>query len=350
MSTTALPPPRPIVPGPPLGWGVLAPGGIAGRFVAALHAHTAQRAVAVGSRSTDRAAAFASQHGIDRSYGSADELVSDPGVDVVYVAAPHQAHAPLALQAVAAGKHVLVEKPFATGRDEAKAVVDAARAAGVLVMEAMWTRYLPQLDVVRQLLADGAVGQVDLVTSDFGFQLPFDPSSRMYDPARAGGALLDAGIYPLSFISSVLGSPADVVARGALAPTGVEYKASVLMTYAGHDAHGIATTSTQAAYPVLATVSGSQGRIDVHSPFLAASGVTFTPGGWGRDAAPLTWRDTSHPDLYAAMHHEADALASYVGQGLLESPVHPLSEVVDVIATIDEVRRQLGAPVSPGGA
>jgi predicted dehydrogenase len=344
LSPNALPRPRPVLPGPALRWGVLAPGGIAHRFVSALHQHTPQRAVAVGSRSPERATRFAHEHGIVRAHGSTEALVADPEVDVVYIASPHQAHAPQALQAIAAGKHVLVEKPFATDRAEAQAVVDAARAAGVLAMEAMWTRYLPQHDVVRQLLADGAVGEIDLVTSDFGFQLPFDPDSRMYDPARAGGALLDAGIYPLSFISSVLGAPADVVARGALAPTGVEYKASVLLTYAGTAAHGIAVTSTQAAYPVLASVSGSEGRIDVHSPFLAASGVTLTRGGWGKDPQPLTWVDTTHPGVYDAMHHEADALASYVGMGLLESPVHPLDEVVAVISTIDEVRRQVGVP------
>jgi len=349
LPRSALPPPRPVPAGPALRWGVLAPGGIAGRFVTALHAHSPQRVVAVGSRSADRGRRFAAEHGIPRAHVGVEALVSDPDVQVVYVASPHQAHAPQALAAIAAGKHVLIEKPFAVDAEQARVVVDAARSAGVLAMEAMWTRYLPQFDVVRQLLADGDVGEVDLVSADFGFQLPFDPGHRMYDPARAGGALLDAGVYPLSFVSSVLGPPAEVLARGALAPTGVEHKASVLLTYAGTSAHGIATTSTQAAYPVLASVSGSLGRIDVHSPFLAASGVSVSTGGWGKDPGTLTWRDTTHTGVYDAMHHEADALASYVGQGRLESPVHPLNEVVDVIRTIDEVRRQLGVTVDPRG-
>jgi len=345
MTIHTLPVPRPLPTGPILGWGVLAPGGIAGHFVSALHARSPQRVVAVASRSAQRAAHFAADHAIENSYGSAQQLLEDPAVSVVYIAAPHQAHAPLARAAIAAGKHVLVEKPFATSAAEARQVADEARAAGVLAMEAMWTRYLPQLDVVRQLLDEGAAGRIDLVSADFGFQLPYDPTSRMYDPAQAGGALLDAGIYPLSLISSVLGAPSRVVAAGALAPSGVEYKASVLMTYAGSDAHGIATTSTQAAYPNTAVISGSTGRIELLSPFLAPSGVRFTPGGWGSGAQGLEWLDQRYPSLYDSMHYEADALAAYVGQGRTESPLHPMEETVNILATIEQVRQQLGVTV-----
>jgi predicted dehydrogenase len=321
----------------------MAPGGIAERFVTALHAHTTHRVEAVGSRSPERADRFAARHGIERRYSSYEALAHDRQIDVVYVASPHHEHAHLATLAIEAGKHVLIEKPFATSEKEARAVAEHARRSGVLAMEAMWTRYLPQADIVRQLLDNGAIGEIALVNADFGFQLPFDPNSRIYDPKLAGGALLDAGVYPLSFVSSVLGTPQSIVARGTLAPTGVESKATVLLTYADSDAHGVAMTTTTAAYPVSATISGSQGRIDVLSPFIAASGVRLTAGSFGSEAKPAVWHDTRYPGIYDAMHYEAGALASYVGQGRTESPVHPLDETVAIIATIDEARRQIGA-------
>ncbi len=137
---------------PPLRWGVLAPGKIAGAFADAVHRNTCQRVVAVGSRSSDRAKAFAAQHGAERAFGSYEQLVADPGVDAVYVASPHSEHRSLALLAIAAGKPVLVEKAFTRNAIEAREVVSAARAQKVLVMEAMWTRFLPQMDVIAQLL------------------------------------------------------------------------------------------------------------------------------------------------------------------------------------------------------
>jgi predicted dehydrogenase len=319
----------------------MAPGGIAERFVTALHAHTPHRVEAVGSRSRERADRFGARHGIERRYGSYEAVAQDRQIDVVYVASPHQEHARLAGLAIDAGKHVLIEKPFAVSEEEARDIAERARRSGVLAMEAMWTRYLPQADVLRQLLDEGVIGDIELVTADFGFQLPFDPHSRIYDPDLAGGALLDAGIYPLSFASSVLGTPETVVARGTLAPTGVESKATVLLTYAASDAHGVAMTATTAAYPVCATISGTQGRIEMLSPFIAASGVRLSPGGFASEADPVVWHDTRYPGIYDAMHYEADALASYVGEGRTESPVHPLDETVAIIATIDEARRQI---------
>ena len=170
--TNGLPSPRPFSDGPSLGWGVIGPGWIAARFVTALLECTRQRLVAVASRSEARAKSFADKFEARSSYGSYDHLLMDPEVDAVYVATPHNEHARLALMAVAAGKHVLVEKPFATSAEEARDVVESARGAGVLAMEAMWTRYLPGFDVLRQVLESGEVGEVAEVSADFGFMLP----------------------------------------------------------------------------------------------------------------------------------------------------------------------------------
>lgn len=339
----SLPQPRPLPEAPSLRWGVLAPGGIAGRFVDAVLARTGQRVVAIGSRSAERAAEFARAHGVERSYGSYDALVGDPEVDVVYIASPHSAHAEQALLAIAAGKHVLIEKPFTADAASARTVQQAAAAAGVLAMEAMWTRYLPQYDVLRQLLADGAVGEIGLVEADFGFSFPFDPAHRLYDPAQAGGALLDAGVYPLSFVSSVLGAPTAVTARGSLAPTGVDERATMLLDYADPAVRGIASTALTSMLPVQATISGTEGIIELIPPFLFPTGIRFSAHGPVAAEAPLEWVDRTFEERYDALSYEATALAGYVAEGRLESPLHPLDEVVSVIEVIDETRRQLGA-------
>jgi predicted dehydrogenase len=342
MSAPPIPDPRPLPPAPALRWGLMAPGGIAGRFADALHAHSPQRFVAVGSRSAERAGRFAAEHGIERAFGSYEQVAAEPDVDAVYVASPHSAHRDLALLAITAGKHVLIEKPLAASAAEAQVIADAARTAGVMAMEAMWTRYLPQADVIRQLLAAGQVGDVRFVSADFGFAAAFDPAHRLFDPDQAGGVLLDAGVYPVSFASSVLGPASSVTAVGGLAPTGVDCDAALVMDHG--DRYSTALTSITSSLPTRATIMGSKGRIDVDAPFFAPGGLTFTAGNaWGPDAQAARWEDRTYADPYSALHYQADALARYAAGGRTESPVHPLDEVVAVLRTIDEARRQLGA-------
>lgn len=339
---TTLPEPRALGSVPSLRWGIAAPGDIAAKFTAAVQRHSSQHVVAVGSRSLERAQDFATRFDIGTAHGSYDALVDDSQVDVVYIAAPHNVHAELALLAIAAGKHVLIEKPFTATAFEARTVAEAARAAGIFAMEGMWTRYLPQSDIVRQLLEQQVIGEVTAVTAEFGFSLPFDPSHRLYDPARAGGVLLDAGIYPLSFASSVLGRPRNVSAVGTLAPSGVEDQAVISVDYGS--AQAALLTSTRAALPGHATIVGTEGSIVIDPPFIAAGGLSLRQQRtWRRVDDPLIWRDRTFQVIHDAMSYQADTLASYVGEGRIESPVHPLDEVVSVLEVIDSARAQLGS-------
>jgi predicted dehydrogenase len=323
---------------PALRWGLIGTG-IAGPFVSALHAHTSQRAVAVTARDRGRTEAFARRHGIATVHASVAALVDDPDVDVVYVSTPHPLHHEQALAAVAAGKHVLVEKPIAMSAHQAREMTDAGRAAGVLVQEAMWTRYLPQSDIIRQVLADGLLGDVRLVRADFGFVMPFDPAHRLWNAELGGGALLDAGVYPIAFASSVLGPPDSVTAAGSLAPTGVDERADLLLPSAG--ANALVSTSLVARLPITASVVGSEARLDVHSPFFGPTGLTMTTGSATSEES-LTWRDTTFDKLNEGLSHQAVCFAAYVAEGRVESPVHDHAEVVSIMATIDEARRQLG--------
>jgi predicted dehydrogenase len=323
---------------PVLQWGLLAPGGIAEKFATAVIEHTGQQIVGVASRSLARAQQFAARHNIPSAYGSYKQLVESPNIDVVYIAAPHSEHKALALLAIAAGKSVLVEKPFAIHAADAREIVNAARSAGVFAMEAMWSRYLPQSDIVRQLLAAGVIGQPQIVTADFGFAFAADQRSRMYRPELGGGSLLDMGVYVVSFASSVLGSPDQVQAVGSIAESGVDTGAGLLL----HHPDGslaLLSSSMQTTTPVRASIVGTEGRIDVHGPFFMPSALTVHSNDFGSE--PLKWRDHTGLSLYDGLSYEAAALATYVTAGLVESPLHPLEEVVAVLETLDSARSQL---------
>ncbi|GAB3391404.1 Gfo/Idh/MocA family oxidoreductase [Humibacter soli] len=338
--TAALPSPRVIAfdSGPALRWGIIGTG-IAQQFVSAMHAHTHQRAVAVAARDPQKTRAFAAEHGIEVVHDDTSALVTDPNVDAVYISTPHPNHHALTLEAIAAGKHVLVEKPIAMSAAEAREMVDAGRRAGVLVMEAMWTRYLPQSDIIRQVLADGILGRVNIVDANFGFVAPYADNSRMWNKELGGGALLDAGVYPISFASSVLGTPTSITATGTMTSTGVDATAGLLL---GHSDGSIAllATSMVSSVPTTATIMGSEGRIDVISPFFGPTGLSLRMGTLGTGESE-TWLDERFESLHEGMSHEIVAFASYVEEGRVESPIHPHDEVVGVMATIDEARRQV---------
>ncbi|MBO9553465.1 Gfo/Idh/MocA family oxidoreductase [Cellulomonas sp.] len=342
-----LPEPRTPDPAdaPPLRWGVLAPGHIAHQWTTAVLAHTRQEVVAAGSRSLDRAQAFADAHGIARAHGSYEELVDDPHVDAVYVASPHSHHHDQALLALRAGKHVLVEKAFTRNAAEARALVEAARDADVLLMEAMWTRYLPHTDVIRQLLDDGALGDVHRVVGDYGVRTDPDPTHRLLDPALAGGVLLDLGIYPLSFASFVarhagLGlSPRTVQAAGSLTSTGVDAQISVQVGYDGAEAQLFTSMLTASGHTT--HVHGSEGRLDVDDRCYVPAGVTLTVGD-----RTGTW-DANRITGYGGLSFQAAALATYVAEGRRDSPLLPLDETVAILETADEIRHQVGV-VYPG--
>lgn len=333
-----LPQPRTPDPAdaPPLRWGVLAPGGIAATMVQSLQRFTRQRVVAVGSRTQARASEFADLFGIERAHGSYEALVADPGVDAVYVASPHSHHREHALLALAAGKHVLVEKAFTRNAAEAREVVDAARSAGLACVEAMWTRFLPSTDIVRQVLASGMLGEVETFSADHGQWFAFDRSSRLFAPELAGGALLDLGIYPVSYAWFVLGAPASVVARGTLAATGVDRQVSAVLGYDG-PAQAVVSTTLAARTPTVATISGSEGRLELPGPFYAPGPVRWVARtGEVAESAPPAIQG------HMGLCFEAAHLAQLVADGATESPLLPLAETVSIMETLDDIRAQVG--------
>lgn len=319
---------------PPLRWGILAPGRIAGTFVDALHKHTRQRVVAAGSRSAERAAAFGRRFGIEKTYGSYAELLTDPQVHAVYVASPTGQHHEHTLAAVTAGKHVLVEKSFALDGGQAREMADAARAAHVVLVEAMWSRFLPHWDVLDQLVRDGTLGPVETVLADHGQLLTPDAAPRLHRPELGGGALLDLGVYCVALADLVLGGPDQVTAVGEYAAGGVDAQVSAVLRTG--TAHAVLTTTLTARTPTTASVSGSRGRVELAADFYVPTRLSLVTAA-GRSERPLD-PITGHEGLC----HPAAHLAQLVADGHTESPTLPLATSVRMMDTMDEIRRQLG--------
>lgn len=320
---------------PAIRWGVLAPGGIAHDWAAALHAATTSRVVAVGSRSRERAQAFAAEFGAERAHGSYESLADDPGVDAIYVASPHSEHHAHALLALGADKPVLVEKAFTRNAIEAARVVEVARTRGLLVVEAMWTRFLPHIDVVRGCLEDGLLGEVRAVEADHGQLLYPDGPERLADPALAGGALLDLAIYPVSFAHLVLGGFTAVQATGTRAETGVDASETIAVT-GPQGAIGTLLSTMLAKTPCSASISGTAARVEIPGWFYQPNTVRLL----GPDDRELDRFEPSSREHGLA--YEAAEFARLLAAGKTESDLLPLDETLRIMQVLDEVRRQLG--------
>lgn len=330
---------------PPLRWGIMATGGIANDFVGALQHQTRQRVVAAGSRSLERAQAFCAAHGLERAHGSYEELAEDPEVDVVYVATVNTGHREAALLAINAGKAVLIEKPFMCTAAEAREVAAAARSRGVLCMHAMWTRYLPQTDALRQVLEAGVLGDVLYLAADHSQSLPRD--GRLFKPELGGGALLDLGVYPMAFAYSVLGRPEKVYAHGTLTENGLDAQAVLTLRY-GSGAVAAVTTSMLASMPTGAAIGGTAAMLQFDEPFYQPLGFTVARSR-SQGGGSVRWQDETGIGVPDGLCYQAAALARYVAEGRTDSPLHGLDESVAIMETLDDARHQLGAYL-PGEA
>ncbi len=319
-----------------LRWGILGTGLIARLFTADLRL-TGHHVSAVGSRAAQTAQAFADDFGIAHAHahGSYEALVEDPEVDIVYVATPHPRHHDDALLALRAGKHALVEKPFTINAREARALVEAAAERRLVVLEAMWTRWLPHMVEVRKLIQAGALGEVRCVLADHTQLLPQDPAHRLNALELGGGALLDLGVYPISLASDLLGEPESVQAAATLKETGADTETSVILRYQG-GRNAVIYTASNAAGPNRAAIIGTTGRIEIDP-------VWYTPTSFRHyDATGRMLSSFSAEVPGRGMQFQAVEAERLVRAGELESPDLPLAESVAIMATMDEVRRQIG--------
>jgi predicted dehydrogenase len=315
-------------------WGVVGPGRIAQNVMGDFAHVEGARPVAVASRSADRARAFAEQHGLERAYGSYAEVLADPDVDVLYLATPHPQHHAVALAAIEAGKALLVEKAFTATTAGAQEVVTAAREAGVFVMEAMWTRFQPAVVRLRELVADGAIGEVRSVQADLGVDRVYDPDDRLFALELGGGALLDLGVYVVSFAQMLLGTPDTVTAAGSTYPTGADAEAAVLLGWADGRSATL-TTSLRYPTPGQARVFGTGGWIDVLPRFHHPATIVLHRS--GADPEEIT-----RPATGVGYSHELAEVTRCLQEGRTESEVMPLADTLAVQDVLGRAAAQLG--------
>ncbi|MEU5664638.1 Gfo/Idh/MocA family protein [Streptomyces longwoodensis] len=318
-------------------WGILATGGIAAAFTADLIDLPDAEVVAVASRSEASARAFGERFGIPRAYGDWASLAKDADIDVVYVATPHAAHRAAAGLCLEAGRNVLCEKPFTLNVREAGELVDLARREGRFLMEAMWMYCNPMVRRLKQLVDDGAIGEVRTVQADFGLEGPFPPAHRLRDPAQGGGALLDLGVYPVSFAQLLLGEPAGIAAQAVLSDEGVDLQTGAVLSW---DSGALAALhcSIDGGTGTSASVTGTRGRIDLPAGFFHPE--RFVLHRTGREPEEFVADPADGPRT--TLRHEAREVMRAVRAGETESSLVPLDGTLAVMRTLDAVRERIG--------
>jgi predicted dehydrogenase len=318
-----------------LRWGILATGGIAHAFTGDLvkNGFTVQ---AVGSRSQASADAFAAEFGIPTAHPSYDALVADPEVDIIYVSTPHPFHAANAALALEAGKHVLVEKPITLNAGEARALAALAESKNLLLLEAMWTRFLPHMARIRELIALGTLGEVRSLIADHTQDLPDDPSHRINSLALGGGALLDLGIYPVSFASALFGRPETILATATFKDTGADAQVATIFRYAGGQIASLISASDTKG-PNTASILGTAGRIDIDEVWYSPTSFRV----YNSANEVIEAYDT--PEFVGrGMHYQAAEAERLVAAGLITSELLTTAESVQIMETIDAIRAQIG--------
>lgn len=315
-------------------WGILGTGFIAELQTQDLieHGFTVQ---AVGSRTLEPSRAFSEKFSIPTAHDSYEALVADPAVDVVYVATPHTYHLAHALLALNAGKHVLVEKPFTINAREAREIVDLAESKGLVALEAMWSRFLPHMARLREIIHDGTLGEIRKITASHNQNLPRDPAHRLNDRALGGGALLDLGIYPVSFAFEVFGAPVNILASASMTATGVDRQTAAIFEYA-QGQQAMVDCALDADGATRAAVIGTEGWVDIEPTW-------YNPTPFTRfDAHGNVLERFDEPVTGRGMQFQAAEMERLIHAGLTAGTVLPPSESVAVMAAMDEIRRQIG--------
>jgi predicted dehydrogenase len=315
-------------------WGIIGTGKIAKAFATGLTALPEAELVAVGSRTAKSANEFADIFGVPHRHASYESLANAPNIDVIYVATPNTLHKENSLLCLQAGKAVLCEKPFTINAAEAEAVIQLARAKELFLMEAMWTRFIPLVGKVRQLLADRAIGDLQMLVADLGFWADFDPLHRVFNPQLGGGALLDLGVYSISLAWMIFGSPSRITSMAQLGESGVDEQAAIIMGY-DEGQLAILYTSIRTDTPAEAILMGNKGQIRIHPPMFRPTKLTLSLTGQEDSVIEMPLEGNGY-------NYQAAEVMRCLQAGKLESDIMPLDETLAIMKTMDQIRVQWG--------
>ncbi len=314
-------------------WGILGTGNIAHKFTRALMLLDNAHLYAVGSRDAEKATAFASEFKFSKSFGSYEEMVADPGVEIVYISSPHTEHLEHTLLALRNGKHVICEKPMSVNAAEVLLMAEEAKRQGLFLMEALWPPFQPSYIKADEMLKSGKMGSLLHMRGKFAFISPYDPVLRTYNLDLGGGSLLDIGIYPVMDILRYMGEPESILAASVLSPTGADESTSVIFKFSdGRMAE---------AYCSFTNMAG------VSTEFNCEKGNMILTRGRDRNQHlllefPNDFDDRIFTPPAQGYQYEAMEVMNCLDRGLTESSVVPLSFSLALVRTLDKIREKTG--------
>jgi predicted dehydrogenase len=315
-------------------WGILGTGFIARKMAEALPFVPQSKLYAVASRNMDTAKAFAHQYNIEKSYGSYEDLLKDPAVDIVYIATPHNLHFENTILSLEHGKHVLCEKPFAVNGREVRGMIAKAKECNLFLMEALWTRFLPNVIKAKEIVDSGQIGKIKLLKADFCVNRPFNPEHRLFNKKLIGGTLLDLGIYPLFLSLLFMGKPKKMKAIAGFGPTNVDSNCSFSLGYED-DALSVMQSSAVAQMEVVATICGEKGTIAFDSWWFTPVPIhLITPDG-KKETIPLKFTGNGY-------NYEAAAMIQCLEQGKTQCELMSWDDSLLLIDMLDAIRKEIG--------
>ena len=315
-------------------WGIIGLGKIAHKFAQDLLLVEEANLFGVASRDIDKATIFASNHKAQIAYGSYQELMNDPNIDVVYIATPHIFHCKYTIMALEAGKAVLCEKAFGMNRSQVERMIAKSKEKNLFLMEALWTRFLPSTEKLLQLLQNDSIGDLKSMRADFGFKADFDPNKRLFNKQLGGGALLDIGLYPVFLSLLTLGIPKEMKAMATMSSTEVDSSCVMLFNYAAGQT-AILDASLVASTPLEAWLHGDTGSLKLHNPFHHTKEISYYKG--------HDFVETFHEEIIGnGYYYEIIEVVNCLATGKIESDKMPLSFSLDFITLLDAVREKIG--------
>lgn len=315
-------------------WGIIGAGNIAAKFASALRYTEGAEVFAVASRDSGKGNAFAEKFGASHIYTDYAQLAADEEVDVIYIATPHAFHCEQALMCLDRHKPVLCEKPMALNYNQVSRMAAAAKSSNTFLMEGMWSRFMPSINKVLELIKSDVIGNMQCVRADFGFAAPYNPQGRLYNLQLGGGALLDVGIYPLFLTHLLLGQPSLIQSMGKLADTGADEYCSMQFQYPGGQTASIFSSITIKT-GLTADIIGTKGRVHLSCPWYKATEMTVILHTDERQSF-------SFPYEHNGFEYEIREVMRCLDQGLTESPLMPLDFSLQMAATLDTVMQQCG--------
>lgn len=315
-------------------WGIIGTGGIANAFANDLKYLDDHHVIAVASRTKNNATKFSSNFDNCIGYDNYEEFLRDPTIDGVYIATPNNLHLEHTLLALNAGKPVLCEKPFALNENEVKTMIDASKKNNVLLIEAMWTRFLPHIKAVKTIIQNGDLGKIQTIKADHGQNLTHIKNPRLWNLEYGGGALLDLGIYVVSFAHLILGTPSKIIANSTFNKDKIDLQTSAIFHY-DNGAQAVLNTTMINSTPCRAIISGDRGRLEINPIFYTPSSFTVTLN---------NGKSENYRSQYQGhgLREQAKEFARCVKVGLTESPLNSHKESLAVMKLMDHIRKKIG--------